>query len=132
MVAGGVRRQDIDTWIFDLDNTLYPAASDLFHQIDRRIHDYIESFLAIDQKTAADLKRRYYLEYGSSMRGLMIHHAMPPDDFLDFVHDIDFAPLDPNPRLRDAIAMRPTRYPVEPPPWLMQISSCGWRSITPP
>lgn len=99
----------VDTWIFDLDNTLYPHHLNLWQQVDTRIRDYIANFLNIAHDDAFRLQKDYYRRYGTSMRGLMTEHGMKPDDFLDFVHEIDHSPLEPNPALGDAIEKLPGR-----------------------
>jgi putative hydrolase of the HAD superfamily len=103
----GFRR--IDTWVFDLDNTLYPHHLDLWQQVDERIRDYIARFLAIPHDQAFRVQKDYYKRYGTSMRGLMTEHGMQPDDFLDFVHQIDHSPLQPDPALGRAIEKLPGR-----------------------
>jgi putative hydrolase of the HAD superfamily len=99
----------IGTWIFDLDNTLYPHHVNLWQQVDERIRDYIANFLQITQDQAFRLQKDYYKRYGTSMRGLMTEHGMKPDDFLDFVHQVDHSPLEPNPALGAAIEKLPGR-----------------------
>src|SRR6202047_1839085 len=94
----------VGTWVFDLDNTLYPHHVNLWQQVDERIRDYIARFLAIPRDEAFRVQKDYYKRYGTSMRGLMTEHGMAPDDFLDFVHQIDHSPLEPNPALGRAIA----------------------------
>jgi putative hydrolase of the HAD superfamily len=94
----------IETWVFDLDNTLYPHHVNLWQQVDERIRDYIAGFLDIPREQAFRVQKDYYKRYGTSMRGLMTEHGMAPDDFLDFVHQIDHSPLEPNPALGRAIA----------------------------
>src|SRR6188768_1365654 len=93
----------VDTWVFDLDNTLYPHHLNLWQQVDGRIRDYIAKFLDIAHDEAFRLQKDYYRRYGTSMRGLMTEHGMKPDDFLDFVHEIDHSPLEPNPALGSAL-----------------------------
>jgi len=93
----------VDTWVFDLDNTLYPHHVNLWQQVDERIRDYIADYLKISREDAFRLQKDYYKRYGTSMRGLMTEHGMKPDDFLDFVHEIDHSPLEPNPALGAAI-----------------------------
>jgi putative hydrolase of the HAD superfamily len=93
----------IETWIFDLDNTLYPHHLNLWQQVDERIRDYIARFLQVSREEAFRLQKDYYKRFGTSMRGLMTLHGMAPDDFLDFVHQIDHSPLEPNPALGAAI-----------------------------
>jgi putative hydrolase of the HAD superfamily len=99
----------IETWVFDLDNTLYPHHVNLWQQVDERIRDYIANFLAITHEEAFLLQKDYYKRYGTSMRGLMTVHGMKPDDFLDFVHQIDHSPLEPNAALGAAIERLPGR-----------------------
>ena len=93
----------VETWVFDLDNTLYPHHVNLWQQVDERIRDYIADFLKISKEEAFRLQKDYYKRYGTSMRGLMTEHGMRPDDFLDFVHQVDHSPLEPNPALGAAI-----------------------------
>jgi putative hydrolase of the HAD superfamily len=94
----------IDTWVFDLDNTLYPHDVNLWQQIDARIRDFIADFLELSPQQAFRVQKDYYRRYGTSMRGLMIEHGLEPETFLDFVHAIDHSPLRPNPALGAAIA----------------------------
>ena len=94
----------VDTWVFDLDNTLYPHDVNLWQQIDIRIRDFIADFLNLSPQQAFRVQKDYYRRYGTSMRGLMIEHGLEPETFLDFVHAIDHSPLLPNPALGAAIA----------------------------
>ncbi len=93
----------VETWIFDLDNTLYPHHLNLWQQVDERIRDYIASYLEVTREEAFRVQKDYYQRYGTSMRGLMTEHGMEPDDFLDYVHQIDHSPLEPNAALGTAI-----------------------------
>jgi putative hydrolase of the HAD superfamily len=99
----------IETWVFDLDNTLYPHHLNLWEQVDMRIRDYIANFLALTHDEAFKLQKDYYRRYGTSMRGLMTEHGMDPDEFLAFVHQIDHSPLTPNPALGNALEKLPGR-----------------------
>jgi putative hydrolase of the HAD superfamily len=99
----------VDTWVFDLDNTLYPHHLNLWQQVDERIRDYIADFLKVTREEAFRVQKDYYKRYGTSMRGLMSEHGMKPDDFLDFVHQIDHSPLTPNAALGAAIERLPGR-----------------------
>jgi putative hydrolase of the HAD superfamily len=99
----------IDTWVFDLDNTLYPHHMNLWQQVDGRIRDYIVDFLKISHDEAFRLQKDYYRRYGTTMRGLMEEHGLVPDQFLEIVHQIDHSPLTPNPALGAAIAELPGR-----------------------
>ena len=95
--------EHIETWVFDLDNTLYPHHVNLWQQVDERIRDYIAGFLNIPRDEAFRVQKDYYKRYGTSMRGLMTEHGMAPDDFLDYVHQIDHSPLQANAALGRAI-----------------------------
>lgn len=99
----------VDTWVFDLDNTLYPAHSNLFDQVNDRIRDYVQELLGLEAEAAHELQKDYYRRYGTTLRGLMIEHEISPDGFLEYVHDIDHSHLDPDPRLGAAIAALPGR-----------------------
>ncbi len=101
--------QHIETWVFDLDNTLYPHHLNLWQQVDVRIRDYIVDFLKITHDEAFRLQKDYYRRYGTTLRGLMEEHGLEPDQFLDIVHQIDHSPLTPNPELGAAIAKLPGR-----------------------
>ena len=99
----------VETWVFDLDNTLYPHHVNLWQQVDERIRNYIADFLKISHDEAFRKQKDYYKRYGTSMRGMMTEHGMKPDDFLDYVHKIDHSPLEPNPALGAAIERLPGR-----------------------
>ncbi|MFL9823695.1 pyrimidine 5'-nucleotidase [Rhodoplanes sp. SY1] len=99
----------VETWVFDLDNTLYPHHLNLWQQVDVRIRDYIARFLAVTHDEAFRVQKDYYKRFGTSMRGLMIEHGMKADDFLAYVHEIDHSPLEPNPALGAAIERLPGR-----------------------
>jgi putative hydrolase of the HAD superfamily len=99
----------VDTWVFDLDNTLYPHHVNLWQQVDVRIREYIAQLLKISQDEAFRIQKDYYKRYGTTLRGLMVEHGLQPDNFLDFVHEIDHSPLEPNPALGAAIEKLPGR-----------------------
>ena len=99
----------VETWVFDLDNTLYPHHLNLWQQVDVRIRDYIAGYLKLPADEAFKVQKDYYKRYGTTMRGLMTEHGMAPDDYLDFVHRIDHSPLTPNPALGAALEKLPGR-----------------------
>ena len=99
----------VDTWVFDLDNTLYPHDLNLWQQIDDRIRAFVSEYLKVTKDDAFRVQKDYYKRYGTTMRGLMAEHGMKPDDFLDFVHAIDHSPLTPNPALGAALESLPGR-----------------------
>ncbi|MEW4468759.1 pyrimidine 5'-nucleotidase [Parasphingorhabdus sp. JC815] len=97
----------IDHWIFDLDNVLYPAECDLFALIDIKMGEYIERALNCDPVEARRIQKSYFYDHGTTLAGLMHHHGTDPQDFLDYVHDVDMSRLSPAPELRNAIAALP-------------------------
>jgi putative hydrolase of the HAD superfamily len=94
----------VETWIFDLDNTLYPQSCRLFDQVQRRMTEFICTRLAVSPEEAAELRRTYFREHGTTLRGLMTIDNIDPHEFLAFVHDIDLAGVPPDPAL--ALALR--------------------------
>jgi putative hydrolase of the HAD superfamily len=103
------RFRGVDAWVFDLDNTLYPSHTDLFGQIDVRIRAYVERLLDLGPDEAQRLQKDYYRRFGTTLRGLMSEHGVTPDEFLDYVHDIDHSVVAPDPRLAAALARLPGR-----------------------
>jgi putative hydrolase of the HAD superfamily len=99
----------VETWVFDLDNTLYPHHLNLWQQVDERIRDFIVQFLRVTKEEAFRVQKDYYRRYGTTMRGLMTEHNLKPDAFLEMVHEIDHSPLTPNPALGAAIEKLPGR-----------------------
>ena len=99
----------VDTWLFDLDNTLYRADSDLFSQIDARITQFISEHLEVPMERAHELQHIYYRECGTTLGGLMTFHAIDPEAFLAYVHDIDLSALKPDEALNAALARLPGR-----------------------
>ena len=97
----------IEGWVFDLDNTLYPASQNLFAQIDKRMTAFIGEALAVERDEAYRLQKQFLGEYGTTLAGLMNKHGLPPGPFLDFVHDIDVSVLAPDPNLSEALAALP-------------------------
>ncbi len=93
----------IDAWVFDLDNTLYPASCRLFAQVEVRIRDYVSRYLGLDADAAYRLQKTYFREHGTTLRGMMSYHGMDPNPFLDYVHDIDLSPVRPDPVLDQAL-----------------------------
>jgi putative hydrolase of the HAD superfamily len=101
--------EHIETWVFDLDNTLYPHHLNLWQQVDDRIRSYVSEFLKVSKDEAFRIQKDYYKRYGTTMRGLMTEHGLKPDDYLDYVHKIDHSPLTPNPALGAALGKLPGR-----------------------
>lgn len=99
----------IDTWIFDLDNTLYPASCDLFAQVDHRMGSFISKTLGVPYEHARHLQKAYYRQFGTTLAGLMKVHKLKPEPFLEYVHDIDLSVLPELPELSERIANLPGR-----------------------
>lgn len=99
----------VDTWIFDLDNTLYPASCDLFALIDARMNLYLRNLFNVDATEAHRIQKRYFHDHGTTLSGLMTLHGTDPHHFLDFVHDIELDRVSENPALRQAVDALPGR-----------------------
>jgi putative hydrolase of the HAD superfamily len=99
----------IDAWIFDLDNTLYPASCDLFGLIDQRMTDYVARTAGIDRDAAYQLQKVLFREHGTTLSGLMTLHDVDPHEFLADVHAIEMDVLAEDRRLIDALAALPGR-----------------------
>ena len=97
----------VDTWVFDLDNTLYPASCRLFDQIDVKMGNFVAKLLNVGYAEAKLRQKAMFYKYGTTLRGLMTEHAVTPDDFLDYVHDIDHSPVQPNRALDEALHALP-------------------------
>ncbi|HUH50189.1 MAG TPA: pyrimidine 5'-nucleotidase [Mycoplana sp.] len=99
----------VTEWVFDLDNTLYPHHINLFAQIDRNMTSYVATLLGLSREEARAIQKRYYLEHGTTLQGLMIHHGIDPSVFLEMAHAIDYGVLPPDPQLGEAIRALPGR-----------------------
>ena len=99
----------IRTWVFDLDNTLYPPRMRLFDQIEKRMTAYVARTLAVTEDEADHLRDTYWRLHGTTLAGLMAEHDLDPTPYLADVHDIDFSVLSPDPTLAARIAALPGR-----------------------
>ncbi len=94
--------------LLDVDDTLYAAGTGPFAEVVGRIRQYVEERLGLDVEAAAQLRHEYVSRYGSTLGGLMIHHGVDPDEYLDYVHDVDVEALLPaDERLRRTLAKLP-------------------------
>lgn len=100
---------DIDTWVFDLDNTLYPPDMALFPQVNAKMSAYVMKTLGLPAAEADALRHAYYMQHGTTLAGLMTNHDIDPEPYLVEVHDIDFTVLTPDPALAHAIKVLPGR-----------------------
>jgi len=99
----------IDDWIFDLDNTLYPASTRLFELIDERMGAYVGRLLDCDPAEARRVQKDYFRDHGTTLAGLMKHHDVEPRHFLEDVHAIEMDRIAPNDRLARALELLPGR-----------------------
>ena len=101
--------ESIKTWLFDLDNTLYPSKSNLFLQVEERIGHYVEKILKLPRLRAKIEQKRMFRNYGSTLRGLMTENQIEPTEFLDYVHDIDYSVLSFDQQLNHVLQALPGR-----------------------
>jgi len=99
----------VRTWIFDLDNTLYPPSAQLFDQMDIKMTAFIMDALGVEAAEALHLQKTYWREHGTTLAGLITRHNMAPEAFLEAVHDIDLSGLSEDPQLASRIAALPGR-----------------------
>lgn len=103
------RFSHVDTWVFDLDNTLYPPQMRLFDQIELRMTAYVMDALGVSRAEADRLRREYWARFGTTLAGLMEVHGVDPGPYLTDVHDIDFTVLAPDPALAARLRALPGR-----------------------
>jgi putative hydrolase of the HAD superfamily len=99
----------VDCWIFDLDNSLYPASADLFALIDIRMGAFIQQLLGCGEEEARRVQKGFFRDHGTTLAGLMANHGTDPRAFLDYVHDIDLARISADPRVVAALDRLPGR-----------------------
>lgn len=99
----------VDCWIFDLDNSLYPASANLFELIDIRMGEFIQKLLGVDATEARRVQKLYFHEHGTTLAGLMAAEGVDPHEFLNYVHDIDLARIAADPQVVGAIDRLPGR-----------------------
>lgn len=100
---------EIETWIFDLDNTLYPASCRLFDQIHARMTTFIARRFDLSPEEALLRQKTYFREHGTTLRGLMVVDGVDPEEFMDFVHAVDLACVPADPVLVAALKRLPGR-----------------------
>ncbi len=104
--------QDIAVWIFDLDNTLYPSGCDLGAQLGRRMGEFVAQFLDLPLDQARVVQKQYFHAHGTTLRGLMVEHGLEPDEYLDYVHNLDLSGIPIDDRLGRALDALPGRKVV--------------------
>ena len=105
----GADLTQIDVWLFDLDNTLYPPETAFMGLIEARMTQFVARHVGLSHEDAHALQKRYYRELGTTLAGLMAHHGVRPEDYLDDVHDVPLDSLTPDPDLAAAIHRLPGR-----------------------
>jgi putative hydrolase of the HAD superfamily len=100
---------DRAVWIFDLDNTLYPAGCDLGAQLGRRMGEFVARYLDLPLDQARVVQKKYFHAHGTTLRGMMVEHDLAPEAYLDYVHDLDLSGIPIDERLGPALAALPGR-----------------------
>ena len=98
-----IKLKNIKNILFDCDGVLYQDLEAVFGQVSKKMTEYISKKLNLDLKVAKELQRSYFHKYNTSLNGLMIHHNIPPKEFLDYVHDIDLSFLEKDKTLRNEL-----------------------------
>jgi putative hydrolase of the HAD superfamily len=106
---GGADLRHVDTWLFDLDNTLYPVETGIAQRMAGRMTDYVEALTGLPRPEALVLQKRYLLEYGLTLRGLMEHHGVDPDHYHAIFDDLPLDCLVVDPALAPALRRLPGR-----------------------
>jgi putative hydrolase of the HAD superfamily len=101
--------RDLECWVFDLDNTLYPASNGLMAEVSSRMTQFVAQALGVAADEALVEQKQLFRKHGTTLRGLMEKYAVDPWSFLDFVHQVDYNQVDPSPRLADALRALPGR-----------------------
>ena len=96
-------KEKVNTWIFDLDNTLYSADSGIFQQVHKLMGEFISKNLSMEISEAKKLQSKYYKQHGTTLRGLMDNHGIDPDHFLDEVHRLDYSIVGSNKILNEEL-----------------------------
>ena len=100
-----IYQNSFQNWIFDLDNNMYDINLGLFKKISNRITDFIMSKYSLDIDQAKKIQKEYYLKYGLTLRGLIVEKKLEPEEFLDYVHDVEHPELEKNDQLISKIRL---------------------------
>jgi putative hydrolase of the HAD superfamily len=98
-----------ECWVFDLDNTLYPASNGLMAEVSSRMTEFVAGVLGVPSGEALIEQKQLFRKHGTTLRGLMEKHGVDPWSFMDFVHQVDYGQVDPSPRLAEALTALPGR-----------------------
>tara|TARA_B110000263_G_scaffold65720_1_gene56751 strand:+ start:14609 stop:15289 length:681 start_codon:yes stop_codon:yes gene_type:complete len=101
--------RDSEFWLFDLDNTLYPASNGLMADVSLRMTEFVSNKLSIPKDAALTEQKELYRKFGTTLSGLMKKYKVDPYDFLDFVHQVDYSLVQPDPRLARLLENFPGR-----------------------
>ena len=107
--SAGADLRHVDTWLFDLDNTLYPPEAEILALVEGRMTDFVAREIGLPLEEARVLQKRYWQEHGTTLAGLMANHGIDPEAFLDEVHDVSLERLSPDPALRAGLERLPGR-----------------------
>lgn len=99
----------IETWLFDLDNTLYPVETEFMTLIEGRMTDFMEKVTGLPRDEARAIQKKYYHAHGTTLAGLIAHHDIDPEDFLTEVHDVSLDRLTPDVKMAEALMRLPGR-----------------------
>ena len=99
----------VDTWIFDLDNTLYRTSPAMLAQIDELMGSFISDFLGVDRVEARRIQKGYFRSHGLTLRGLMVEHGLDPQVYIDHLSQLDLSDVLPDPHLGETLAALPGR-----------------------
>ena len=92
-----------NTWVFDLDNTLYSAETGIFDQVDILLGKFISKNLNLEIFEAKKIQKQFFKEFGTTLKGLMDEYNVDPEHFLDEVHNLDYSIINPDPLLKDML-----------------------------
>ena len=101
--------RDFECWVFDLDNTLYPASNGLMADVSSRMTQFVANVLGVAADEALIEQKRLFRKHGTTLRGLMEKYAVDPWSFMDFVHQVNYEQVDPSPRLAAVLHTLPGR-----------------------
>ena len=96
--------KNIKYWLFDLDNTLYSGATKVFDKVDKKMSMFISSKLNISKEEAKKIQKNYFVEYNTTLNGMIKNHKIDANEFLEFVHDIDLSFLKKDKQLEEEIS----------------------------
>ena len=95
--------KNIKYWLFDLDNTLYSGATKVFDQVDKKMSEFISNKLNISKEEARKIQKNYFIEYNTTLNGMIKNHKIDANEFLEYVHDIDLSFLKRDEVLKEQI-----------------------------